>query len=92
MSKYRNYAEAILERACKSAAQSAILALGAQATGAIDVLHTDWLTILGLAGGGFVLSVLTSVASSGVGGNGPSLANETVVDPVNVNEIPDDPA
>lgn len=79
MNPIRAYVSAILERAIKSAAQSALLAVGASATGAIDLLHSDWQTILGLAGGGFVLSMLTSIASSGFGDNpGPSLTSEAV--------------
>jgi hypothetical protein len=71
----RAYVSAIVERAVKSAAQSALLAFGADK---IDVLHADWQTVLGFAGGGFVLSVLTSLASSGVGNSGPSLTTEAI--------------
>lgn len=51
------------ERAVKSAAQAAILAIGG---GAVDVLTLDWLTVGGAAGGGLLLSLLTSIASAGV--------------------------
>lgn len=53
-----------LERAVKSAAQLAIVAFGA---GATNILSVDALAVLGAAGAGFVLSVLTSLASSKVG-------------------------
>lgn len=53
------------ERAGKTAAQSAILALGG---GAANVLTLDWLTLAGAAGGGALLSLLTSVASLKVTG------------------------
>ena len=53
------------ERASKTAAQSAILALGG---GAANVLTLDWLTLGGAAGGGALLSLLTSVASLKVTG------------------------
>lgn len=75
MNQIRAYVSAIVERAVKSAAQSALLAFGADK---IDVLHADWQTVLGFAGGGFVLSVLTSLASSGIGNAGPSLTTEAV--------------
>ncbi len=61
------------ERALKSAAQSALLIIGGNQ---LDVLHADWKVMLGAAGGGFVLSVLTSVISAGVGNSGTaSLTN-----------------
>lgn len=53
------------ERAGKTAAQSAILALGG---GAANVLTLDWLTLGGAAAGGALLSLLTSVASLKVTG------------------------
>jgi hypothetical protein len=60
---------AVLERATKTAAQSALLVVGADQT---NVLSTDWAQVLGFAAGGFVLSVLTSVATSGFGSSGPA--------------------
>lgn len=70
--------QATLERAVKTAAQAAILAIGADQ---VNVLTLDWQTLAGFAGGGFVLSVLTSLASNGLASNpGPSLANEVAVD------------
>jgi hypothetical protein len=62
-----------LERATKTFAQSAILAVGAS-KGA-NLFTLDWQNCLGFALGGFVLSILTSVASYGPTGdpNGPSL-------------------
>lgn len=65
---------ASLERAVKTAAQSAILVFGADQ---FNALQADWQTAAGFAGGGFVLSVLTSLASGAVTSEpGPSLANE----------------
>lgn len=52
------------ERAVKTAAQSAILVIGADQ---LDVLHADWAAVLGFGLGGAVLSVLTSVATAKVG-------------------------
>lgn len=72
----RAFWTAALERATKSAAQVAILVLGADQ---LNVLSADWPDVGGFALGGFVLSLLTSVASAGVAGTGPSLANEVAL-------------
>jgi hypothetical protein len=71
----RAYLLAVLERATKTAAQSALLVLGADQ---IDAMNASWGDVGGFALGGFVLSVLTSVATSGFGGNGPSATTEHV--------------
>ena len=60
------------ERAVKSAAQVALLVLGADQ---VNIISVDWLTVGGFAAGGVVLSLLTSVASAGVGDRTPSLVN-----------------
>lgn len=79
----REFNLAALERALKTAAQAAILAIGG--TGALSVADTNaftvnWLAVLGFAFGGFILSYLTSVASSRVGKwPGPSLSDEAVL-------------
>ena len=69
------YLLAVLERAVKTAAQAALLVLGADQ---INAMHANWGDVAGFALGGFVLSVLTSLASSGFGGNGPSVTTEHV--------------
>lgn len=66
--------EATAERAVKTVAQTAVATLGA---GAIDVVHVDWEVVGSVSLGAGILSVLTSIASSGVGSEGPSVANET---------------
>lgn len=72
----RAYLLAVLERATKTAAQSALLVLGADQ---INALNAQWADVGGFALGGFVLSVLTSLATSGFGGgDGPSLTTEHV--------------
>lgn len=71
------YLKAILERASKTAAQAAILSVGVETT-QVNALALDWALMGGMAAGGFVLSVLTSVASSGFGSDGPSLTTERV--------------
>ena len=69
--------KAAAERAVKTAAQSAILVFGAEQVNAIAV---DWLDVGGFAAGGFVLSLLTSLASSQFGpGDGPAAAGPEVV-------------
>lgn len=69
------YALAVLERAVKTAAQSALLVFGADQ---LNAMSASWSDAAGFAAGGFVLSVLTSLATSGFGGNGPSATTETV--------------
>jgi hypothetical protein len=67
------------ERSLKTAAQAAVLALGA---GAIDALSVPWESVLGFGLGGAVLSLLTSVASAGAASNGTaSLVPEVVAEP-----------
>jgi hypothetical protein len=50
------------ERAAKTAAQAAIGAFSQAAVG-IDLFTIDFVTVVGVAGGGALLSLLTSVAS-----------------------------
>jgi hypothetical protein len=66
------------ERAIKSAAQAVLgLLVGAQAFNAWDA---DWKKAAGVALGGAILSVLTSLASAGVGRSGsPSLVKTPAV-------------
>jgi hypothetical protein len=64
MLTWRFWREA-LERAVKTAAQATILGLGlGEGFNAFDV---DPMLALGFAGGGFLLSILTSLATIGVG-------------------------
>jgi hypothetical protein len=53
------------ERAVKTAAQTAVVAIGAAA--GFDLFTADWRTVGGAAAGGFVLSVLTSLGSQPFG-------------------------
>jgi len=64
-----------IERAIKTAAQSALLAIGG---GAVNVVALDWITIGGAAGGGFVLSMLTSIASVTVTQRGTASLSRSV--------------
>ena len=65
----------MVERALKSAAQAGILALGG---GAVDVLTLDWATFAGAAGGGALLSLLTSIASAGIANRGTASLTKAV--------------
>lgn len=62
------------ERAVKTAAQSAILVIGADQ---LDTLSADWANVASFALGGFVLSLLTSIASKRLGADdgSPSLVD-----------------
>ena len=63
-----------LERAIKTAAQSAILSISADQ---INVITLNWFGILGYSAGGFLLSVLTSICSIRFGEvNSPNLLNK----------------
>jgi hypothetical protein len=71
-----SYWRDVLERAIKTAAQTAVIAIGAAA--GFDLFTADFTTIGGAAAGGFVLSVLTSIGSAPFGTNGsPSLLSNT---------------
>ena len=65
----------LIERAVKTAAQTAVTVLGADK---LDVLHVDWETVLGLSGGAALLSVLTSLASLKIGSSGTASATSAV--------------
>jgi hypothetical protein len=70
------------ERAAKTAAQAAVLAIlgsGMMSDAAVDAFTINWLMVLGFAVGGAILSALTSIGSAPLGVNpGPSLADETI--------------
>ena len=70
MWQWRFWRETI-ERAVKSGAQAVILALGASE--GLDLFEMDLLLLLGAAGAGSVLSVLTSLTTISIGAsNSPS--------------------
>lgn len=76
----RAFAVASTERALKSGAQFALTAWGQDAVG-INVFSADLGNVAGAAAAGIVFSLLTSVASSGIGVKGsPSLAAEAEVE------------
>lgn len=73
----KKYLLAMVERASKTAAQSALLVLGADQ---VNVISVNWVDVAGFAAGGFVLSILTSVATSGFGSDGPAAFGPEQVD------------
>jgi len=75
----RSFATAVAERACKAFASALLAFIPAAGTGAIPDLN--WGDMLTLSGYAALASVLFSVVSSGVGGTGPSLANEVISPP-----------
>lgn len=66
--------KAAAERAVKTVAQAAIAVIGVDMVSVIDL---DWPYIAGVSVTAGVVSLLTSVASNGVGEPGPSLGQET---------------
>ena len=68
-----------VERAIKTWAQVVASMLVGNGTSIITV---DWLQILAVSGTAAVVSLLTSIASAGIGPHGPSLADESIVEPL----------
>lgn len=67
---------AAAERAIKTAAQTALVVLGADR---VDILTTDWTGVASVSAGGAVLSILSSIASDAATGNGPSAVGAEVI-------------
>lgn len=77
--KISDYWRAVAERAIKTAAQVAVLTIGGDVVDAFDL---DWKNIVGLALGGALLSILTSLASISLGGDhGPSIGGAELLPP-----------
>ena len=74
MNRYKAFAQAVAERAIKTACQTAVSLMGVGATGILDI---DWTAVASASALAALLSILTSVASAGVGSPGPSLTTET---------------
>jgi len=70
----RAFLLATAERAVKSFSQALGAMLVAAGTGLLDTAWQDDLSVAGMTA---LLSVLTSVGSAKIGGNGPSLGPET---------------
>lgn len=63
----RDYYTDLVDRAVKTAAQSATLVLAAEQ---VNVVAVDWFEVAGFAAGGAVLSALTTLAQRGIFGRG----------------------
>ena len=81
---------AVAERALKSAAQGATLAVGADSLHA-NALTFDWPTMGGFAAGAAVLSILMSIASAATTDGSPSLNGAEIVTPKRAVVEPADP-
>jgi hypothetical protein len=77
---------AAIERAVKTAAQGTLAVLATNVTGITDV---DWSQLGSIVGLAALVSVLTSIASIGVGNAGPSLSAEVLTPPAA--PVPADP-
>ena len=72
----RNFWIAAFERAVKSLAQGFLVAGLGDGTG---LMALDWVTVISIAVGMFLASLLTSIASGGIVGTGPSLSGREVL-------------
>lgn len=72
----KKFALSALERAVKTFAQTLAALIGANAVNVIDI---DWPALAGISATAAVVSLLTSVASYGIGAPGPSLGFEEEV-------------
>lgn len=59
----RRYYTDMVDRATRTAAQVAVLMIGADTVNVVDV---DWLQIAGFAAGGAALSILTTLGQRGI--------------------------
>lgn len=64
-----------VERAARTFAQTAIATLGA---GAVDLLATDWVSVLSVSGGAAVVSLLMSIGAERRGNPGTASATRAV--------------
>lgn len=65
MKKLRRYYTDMADRAARTAAQSALLVLGADQ---VNVVSVSWADVAGFAAGGAVLSILTTLVARGLTG------------------------
>ncbi|MDP4014066.1 MAG: holin [Candidatus Nanopelagicales bacterium] len=72
-------ARAVIERAVKTAAQTAVATIGTAAV--LRLQDVDWVDVGSISAVAAILSVLTSVASWEVGAPGPSLGVEEITPP-----------
>lgn len=77
MRRLRDYYTEVVDRAFRTACQSAILVIGADQ---FNVVSVDWAEVAGFAGGGAVLSLLTTFAVRGFRGHGDDERGEIRLD------------
>lgn len=63
----RRYYTELVDRATKTAAQAAVLSIGVESA-QVNGFAIDWLLMAGMAAGGALLSVLTTVGQRGLFG------------------------
>ena len=63
----RDYYTDLVDRAVKTAAQSAVLSIGVESA-QVNGFAVDWMLMAGMAAGGALLSVLTTVGQRGLFG------------------------
>lgn len=63
----RDYYTDLVDRAVKTAAQSAVLSIGVESA-QVNGLAVDWMLMAGMAAGGALLSVLTTLGQRGLFG------------------------
>ena len=73
----RAFAKAALERAVKTFAQTLVAVLG---IGLTDVLAVDWKAAISAAAAATLLSLLSSIGSDALTGDGPSLTNAETIE------------
>lgn len=73
--------KAAIERALKAASNVVITSL-VVGDKILNVFDVDWGTAAGVFVGGFIVSVLMSIASDAATGDGPSLTKAEIVPPV----------
>lgn len=72
MSTIRRYYTQLADRAVRSAAQAAVLSIGVESA-QVDAFAIDFRLLAGMAAGGALLSVLTSLGARGITGKtGPA--------------------
>lgn len=63
----KDYYTDLVDRAVKTAAQAAVLSIGVE-TAQVDALAVDFKLMAGMAAGGAILSVLTTLGQRGIFG------------------------
>lgn len=73
----RDYYSQLVDRAVKSAAQAAVLSIGVESA-QVDAFAVDFALMGGMALGGALLSILTTVGARGIFGRSDSPVADTI--------------